>query len=112
MPVEVHEHFDADGNLTGTTTVTRESPWDDESRARVLALAEYESSLCGCGCGQPLVSAMDPSQPWLVDKYVCYAERAKRKVARADAEKAQAQKLPDGWSDGTFYYVKPAQPRD
>ena len=41
------------------TVTTREPEWDDESRAYVLALAEYERSVCG-GCGGWLPETTDP----------------------------------------------------
>jgi hypothetical protein len=48
-PVETHEHtYDNDGRLV-RTVVTREAEWDDVQRGNLLALADYEDSICGCG---------------------------------------------------------------
>lgn len=44
-PTETHEHYDADGNLTGVTVVTREAEWDDFEQAKMLALVEYERGI-------------------------------------------------------------------
>lgn len=107
MPREVHEHFDADGKLTGTTVVTRESAWDDESRGRALRLAEYEDSLCGCGCGQPVAVSQNKEQAWSVDTYTCGARRAIQKVTRMKAEEAKRLNLPEGHDDGVHYYAVP-----
>jgi len=57
-PSELHEHYDADGNLTGTTVVTREPEWDDESRAWALALALREDNECR-RCGGDMVETLD-----------------------------------------------------
>lgn len=104
----MHEHFDADGNLTGTTVITRESEWDDETRERVLALAAHEDLICRCGCGLPMSQSHQKS-PFLVDTYTCYAGRAVARRKREDEEKAKADpnSFPEGWSDGVHYFVKP-----
>ena len=58
MPsTEVHEHYDADGNPTGTTVVTRPG-WDEDSRAWALALALREDNECR-RCGGDLVETLD-----------------------------------------------------
>lgn len=110
MPAEVHEHFDADENLTGTTVVHRESEWDDETRARALALAEWESTLCGCGCGRPILETSRPDQAYLVHTYTCMADKAIQKVRRQD--RAKHEKSPEGWDDGRHYYVQPTEVND
>lgn len=51
MPEERHEHYDADGNLTGFTVVTREPEWDDEQREAFEDLRAYESEVHVNGCG-------------------------------------------------------------
>ena len=65
-PSEVHEHFDADGNLTGTTVVTREPEWDDESRNLALDLLEHDRMIHG-GCGNHMSESMDPNYARKVD---------------------------------------------
>lgn len=107
MPVEVHEHYDADGNLTGTTVVRREPDWTDEDRGRALRLAEYENGICGCGCQQPIRKAYDKQQAFIVKHTVCQAGRAMDQVKRRDREDAEARKLPAGWDDGRHYFVQP-----
>lgn len=58
-PAERHEHFDANGVLTGFTVVTREPEWDDAERDRMLALAVYEAGVCTCGYHVSLTSDLD-----------------------------------------------------
>lgn len=102
----MHQHYDPDDNLTGYTIITRESPWDDESRRRALALAEYENSICQCGCGLPVDVAFDDAQAFKVDTIVCRAGKAKAQVERKTRE--AHEKDPNGaWSDGLYHYVVP-----
>lgn len=91
--------------------MTRESAWDDDARGRALRLVEYESLLCKCGCGLPIAEAHN-DQAFVVDKAVCYAQRAARKVARAAAEEAKRNKKPDGWDDGIHYFARPMKEDD
>lgn len=109
MPTEVHEHYDADGNYTGKTVVTRESEWDDETRERALNLTAYDESLCACGCGLP-VTESHKDQPYKVHAIRCYARRALDKRKRQAAEEAKRNKAPDGWNDGVHYFVEPFEP--
>lgn len=111
MPREVHEHFDSDGKRTGHTIVTRESEWDDETRARVLALAEHDAETCGCGCGLP-ISVAYKKQPFVVDTFTCFAGRALKQARRQADAKAKTEKRPDGWDDGLHYYVRPVEPEE
>lgn len=108
----MHEHFDAAGVLTGTTVVTRESPWDDDSRGRALRLAEYTDSLCGCGCGLPITESRDATRAMFVESHVCYARRAIESVSRADEKAARKADKPDGWADGVIYTVVPLDPNE
>ncbi len=107
-PQEVHEHFDVEGNLTGTTVVTRESAWDDVSRGRALALAEYEASLCPCGCGQPMEKAHDPKSVWVVEKFTCMAAKAQARVEREYAKRHK--NAAEGHDDGLNWYARPYDP--
>lgn len=100
----MHEHFDVDGNPTGTTVITRETEWDDDTRARVLEATAYEDMLCRCGCGLPIDQA-HVKQPFLVHDSICYASRALETKRRADAEAAKKAGKPDGWDDGLMYFV-------
>lgn len=112
MPSEVHEHFDADGTLTGTTVVTRESAWDEESRERALALQVYEAGICGCGCNQPVGEAYDPKQPYKVSSFTCNAGRAIAIVRKRDEDEAKRAKKPEGWNAGLHYYAEPVKGGD
>ena len=50
VPRERHEHFDAEGNLTGFTVVERESEWLESDVRELLELARVEGDSCpGCG---------------------------------------------------------------
>jgi hypothetical protein len=107
---EVHEHYDANNNLVGTTVVTRESPWDDASRGRALRLDEYESSICGCGCNLPVDVAHDPTRVFMVEDGVCYAGRALDQV-RDERAAARANTQGAAPGHGVFNYVRPHDPR-
>lgn len=104
-PREVHEHYDADGILTGTTVVTHEPLWDDEDRGRALALDEYEHSICPCGCQQTIADATDPTRAFVIEDYVCLARRALAKHERAVTDRAEKTKKPEGWADGLNHYI-------
>ena len=79
---EVHEHFDADGNLTGRTVVTVESPWTPEARAWALGLALREHAECR-KCGGSLAETTNHEWAWEpTPPTVCF-----RCVALANAEK-------------------------
>ena len=111
-PRELHEHFDADGNPCRaadacTTVVTREPEWTDHSRELALRLTDYEARICGCGCNQPIDVAYDGKRAFKVDKFICYAERAKQQVMAREREDAQQSKRPEGWDYGLHYYVVP-----
>lgn len=116
MPREIHEHFtletpgDAEsGVLTGYTVITRESEWDDETRARVIELAKYRNNLCGCGCGRPAEETLDDTTFYRVHKTTCQAGRAIERIRRQDRE---AHEKDDGWDDGVHYFAVPADPDD
>lgn len=63
--IEVHEHYDPDGNLTGTTVVTKPG-WSDENRAWALGLTLREANRCP-GCGGDLHETTDPDYRWVPD---------------------------------------------
>lgn len=49
-PAERHEHYDAEGNLTGVTVVTREPEWDERARTEALAAVYADWRRCpDCG---------------------------------------------------------------
>lgn len=100
----MHEHYTAADELTGYTIITRESAWDADSRGRALRLQEHKDSICGCGCGQPIAVAYE-ERPFKVDKFTCYAGRAKAQVERKWRE--DNENSPDGYADGVHHYVIP-----
>lgn len=113
MPREVHETWELDPNdpenrekhrLTGYVVITRESPWDDKSRARALKLTEYEESLCHCGCGLPREIG-HKKQGFKVHEVVCYAGKAVETVKRLHREQ---HKDDTAWFDGRQYVAVPA----
>lgn len=81
---EVHEHEYDDAGRLVRTIVTKEPEWDDEQRALMLALDQYERELCS-GCGGHISSAFDPTvnrdvqshEPRCLD---CAAIEAKRRM--------------------------------
>jgi hypothetical protein len=114
MPREVHETYECDPDdptntekhrLVGYVVITRESPWDDKSRARALALTEYEDSICRCGCGLPADMA-HTKQPFKVHEVVCYATRA---VEHLKARHREEHKGDDAFFYGRQYVAVPAE---
>ena len=98
----MHEHYDVENNLTGTTVVTRESLWDDASRARAFRLFEYDKSI-DSETGLPIEDAYR-DQPFLVEhRTVNYAARA---IARKRAEHAEDHKDDDHWFEGRRYFAQ------
>jgi len=58
-PAEITEYeYDDQGRVVRTIT-RREPEWDDESRAHVMALLQYERNICK-GCGGWLPETTDP----------------------------------------------------
>ncbi len=108
----MHEHFDAEGRRTGHTVITRESEWDEETRARALTLAEFENNQCPCGCGQSIAVATDERRAFRVQTFKCLARRAIKQHERAEADKAEQTKRPKGWDDGITYYIDESFVRD
>jgi hypothetical protein len=113
MPREVHETYELDPDdpenpdkhrRVGFVVITRETPWDEKSQARALALTEYEDSLCRCGCGLPRDIA-HKEQPFLVHDFVCYAGRA---IEALRAKHRVEHKGNDAWFDGRQYVAVPA----
>lgn len=107
MAEEVHEHFDAEGTLTGITVVTRTSLWDDNSRARAMRLSDYQATICSCGCGLPYAVSHDKDQGFIVDSSVCYAQRALSQVREAETKKNEHNPK---WAIGRHHYVLPSDP--
>lgn len=67
---ERHEHFDAEGNLTGFTVVHREPEWLDSDVRELLELADVEAHSCpGCGWHESLTG--DKSNTFTPKNDVC-----------------------------------------
>lgn len=109
VPAEVHTHYDAEHNVTGYTTVERESVWTDETRARATLLVDSEDLICPCGCGLR-VDVAHTKAPFDVAEVVCYAGRAVRQAERLRRSRAKADGEPDGWDDGLFFVARPHSP--
>lgn len=105
MPKEVHEHRDAEGNLTGTTTVVRESPWDDIARGQAYGLFDWDEGICSCGCGLPRAEAHE-AQIFMVETETCYAAKAVETFKRKKREDAERRDLPEGWDDGVHHFAR------
>ncbi len=68
------------------SVTTRESEWNDQDRTELLALMEYESSLCPNGCGQPLgesTSHDDHGPQYEIKRTTCRACAAALEAKRA-----------------------------
>lgn len=79
--VERHEHFDLEGRLTGSTVVTRESPWDEDSRDAARALHYDELERCP-ECNGPRADCEDPDVPWFPQRLICWKTAASNVVHR------------------------------
>lgn len=97
-PAERHEHYDADGNLTGYTVVVREPEWDDAERAKKLAHDLYQSGIGPCGHHHSLtVDKANVFEARMGKCNVCAALDLKRRVlAERDAEEVKALKARRG----------------
>lgn len=96
-PTERHEHYDADGALTGVTVVTREAEWSDEDRDDLLGLALYEAGVCECGYHQSLTS--DPTNRFSVTADTCNVCAAIAVHARVQHEADQQVERAGGVDD-------------
>ena len=96
----VHKHFNADGELVGTTEIV--SPWDDDARAEAEALWESDRLICS-QCGNVREDCSDPTKPWHEQRDICYARRAQAWADRMYGEKHKDRPFHDGndrgWSD-------------
>lgn len=72
-------------------TVNREPEWDDESRAEMLSLAEYEAGICECGFHKSLTRDKANRFSFEVDHCPVCAGVAQygRLQARDDAEEEE-----------------------
>jgi hypothetical protein len=71
--------------------VTREPEWDDDERAKLLALAQYESEICDCGF-HTTVADSDPALAMKVRVCpVCAGLAQNFRVIRAQDDAAEKQ---------------------
>lgn len=120
VPREVHETYavdpadpDAEPVRTGYVVVTRESEWDDNTRARALGWVQYEESICNCGCGLPRAVAHSKQQAALgfrVHEFTCYAQKSIERHRRS--QRVAHKDAPDGWDDALHYYATAEKPPD
>lgn len=68
-PEERHEHYDAEGNLTGYTVVVRDPEFDDLDREELLAYLEYQRGVCECGFHESLTA--DKGNVFTFDARTC-----------------------------------------
>lgn len=105
-PEERHEHYDAQGELTGYTLVTRDPEFDDGDLERLLALRHYQAGVCDCGNHESLTS--DKSNVFAFEYRTCNvckgvdqwrrveADEAKRLKDQFDQQPASAPRPTDG----------------
>jgi hypothetical protein len=76
-PAEVTEYEYEEGVLVRSVT-TREPLWTEEDTAEILALAEYEDSLCpDCGFPRDEVNAHERVAPkFVISRHYCWASKA------------------------------------
>jgi hypothetical protein len=96
VPAERHEHYDAEGNLTGFTVVVREPEWTDEDVRQLLEQSQVDAEACpGCGWHEAVIN--DESVTLSPVSTVCPACAARaqydRMLAESD-EKSDADKSP------------------
>jgi hypothetical protein len=114
-PTERHDHFDADGEFTGHTIITREPEWDDRTRDRHLALAEYHAGIhMGCGLHESIAS--DDPYFALEDTTcpVCAAIDLQMRVRgkqEHEREQEQSESAPRA-SDGRSTHVRLLRPEE
>lgn len=97
--------------------VTRESEWDDNSRARAEALSVFEAETC-TGCGLHPTIATDPANVFTFDEHTCPVCKGQdiygRVVADRD-DRATNDKAPPGSprpSDGRHIYLRQVDPEE
>lgn len=113
----MHEHYDAEDNLTGYTVVTREAEWSDVERGKMLDLAEYEAGIHVDGCGYHSTVANDRGNYFTVESETCplCAQLARKQriqqAAETEAEK-KAQPSTPRPGDGRRTYLRPLTPEE
>ena len=106
--VEIHRHFDADGNQTGSTEVVIPSPWDEDSRDEAEALHEADLLICP-HCGNLREDCSQPDGGWYPQRNICYAsgalEVAQWRYHEKHKKAERSQKSPTLPTDGVTLWV-------
>lgn len=102
----MHEHYDPDGTLTGTTVVTIPG-WSDDDRAWAIGLgraeAIHQAGLCPRGHALAESSVHDPEVAWVGEEpIVCLACLA----LESSIEKANARKSSGPVSRSRLFQVR------
>ena len=110
-PTETHEHYDADGNLTGRTVIRRESAWDDGERD-----AQHALDLLVCpSCGNLRSVCSDPARDWHPHESVCWPTATREwGVRRLQAKHEKVEVSDDALHplDGVSVWVADEPPED
>lgn len=114
-PSERHEHYDAEGNLSGYTVVTREAEFNDADQIGLLALQRYESEVHACGHHASLLA--DKSNFFEPATHVCAVCAAKdrwdRMLRDSDATAIKGLGPKDPYpSDGRSTYTRLLSPEE
>ena len=109
--MERHDHFDAEGNRTGHTIVTREAEWDDDSRQAAYADWQIDADRCP-QCKGPRSDCENPDAEWYPNTYTCWKTVAQRMANHTWEEFHKGAKSVNGVhpSDGRFIYLTKTDP--
>ena len=115
-PEKRHEHYDAAGNLTGYTLVTRDAEFEDGDLERLLALRRYQAEVCDCGIHESQTA--DKSNVFTFDKRTCpvckgLAQYQRILAAEDRSAEDQVKDAPPATprpSDGRRLYVRQLSP--
>lgn len=81
------------------STTTRDPDWNEQDRTELLALVEYEQSMCPCGCGhlyEDTTSNWETGPEFVVTRKTCRA-RAALAVEQRVAQDRGADTSADLW---------------
>lgn len=88
VPEQRHDHFDANGVLTGYTIVTTEPRVSDDDLVELLALARFDAEVCSCGY-HPSV-ARDESNYFRPETHKCPVCAGQAQVDRMQRDRDEA----------------------
>lgn len=86
-PTERHDHYNADGEHTGYTVITREPEWDDHSRDELLALGRYELGVHSCGYHESLTR--NPTNVFMPTEETCPVCKGRDAFSRIQHDRDQ-----------------------